>query len=82
MHVCVWIVLARLHRPGLTVVPTPTPHIQTNVFIVNIVCRGPMVQETGLLPSVVASAFVQRDACPQLLQEREAPRGAPSRGAT
>lgn len=55
-------------------------HHMTSDFLANVVCSCPLMAQSGLLPSVLASALVQRDASPALVQARGAASGAPNRG--
>ena len=49
-------------------------------FVTNVVAQCPLMQEWGLLPSVMLSAIVQREASPATLEERHVGRGLVNRG--
>lgn len=51
-------------------------------FVANMVCACSLMEESRLLPSVVRSAIVQRDAFPAVLQRVRAERGPNNRGVS
>lgn len=51
-------------------------------FLANVVSQCPLMQASGLLPSVMHAALAQREALPSLLVEKKVVRGRPSRGVS
>ena len=52
----------------------------THDFLANVVAQCALMQKSGLLPSVVQSALVQRDFSLAILQADQVERGRPNRG--
>ena len=57
-------------------------HHMTHNFLVNVVCRCPLMEESGLLIPVVRRAFVQRDFSPSILQRVQVEQGPTNSGVT
>ena len=55
-------------------------HHMTSDFLAHVVCKCPLMKQSGLLLSVLESALVQREAPPAVLQKLGVVRGRANRG--
>ena len=84
---CAWLHLSPHVTDGaqrlaffMELAPLMRYHHMTPDFVAITVCRCPLMQKTDLLPSVMTAAFVQREAPPAVVEERQVSLGGANRG--